>query len=296
MTRRLACLLLLLLAAAPRAGAQQVVRRVGRVTIRVDLSQAFPGGVAVVRLSGTRLGSAWALLDGRRAPFYVDHGTVRALVPVDASAEPGEATLGIGLLSRSGEQRIPVPITIAPRTYPPREVSLGESQRTLLGRPEVARDARRLLGHVRTESSAPTPGPLAAPVAATGRGYGETRSCAGGAALESTTDGLTGERHRGVDYAVPAGTPVRSPGAGTVLFAGPLALTGETVVVDHGQGVVSVLQHLSRVKVSAGDSVSTGTEVGLSGDTGLVHEPLLQWRIYLHTVPVDPLVLAAILG
>lgn len=296
MTRRLAAVLLLLLAAVPRVGAQQVVRRIGRVTVRIELSRAFPGGVAVVRLSGTRLGSAWALLDGRRAPFYLDHGTPRALVPVAASAEPGEATLGIGLLSRRGEQRISVPVTIPRRDYEPREVFVGERQRALLERPDVVRDARRLLAQLRTESASPAPGPLLAPVAGAGRGFGEPRAHSAGAAVESSIDGLSGERHRGIDYAVASGTSVRSPGAGSVVFAGPLVLSGETVVVDHGQGVLSVLQHLSRVYVKAGDSVAAGSEIGLSGDSGLAPEPMLQWRVYLHTVAVDPLLLASVLG
>ena len=67
--RRLALVALGLALAAPDAGAQEIVRRVGRVTFRVDASQAFPGGVVVVRLAARgRIGSAWALLDGRRRP------------------------------------------------------------------------------------------------------------------------------------------------------------------------------------------------------------------------------------
>ena len=58
------------------------MRRVGKVTFRVDVTQAFPGGVVVVRLqSRGRLGAAWALLDGRRAPFYSRAACPRALVP-----------------------------------------------------------------------------------------------------------------------------------------------------------------------------------------------------------------------
>jgi murein DD-endopeptidase MepM/ murein hydrolase activator NlpD len=80
-----------------------------------------------------------------------------------------------------------------------------------------------------------------------------------------------------------------------VLFAGPLSLSGATVVIDHGQGVVSVLQHLSRVDVRAGDAVAGAAVVGLSGDTGLAPEPMLQWRVYLHGVAVDPNVLGPLL-
>jgi len=295
MTRLLLSLVLLSLPLRA-ASADEVVRRVGRVTIRVDLQQAFPGGVVVVRLGGARVGSAWALLDGRRAPFYPDHGVPRALVPVAVATGPGPATLGIELAARRGAQRLVVPLQIAAREYPAASVYLDETKRGLLNRTEVLHDARRLLGFVRAESPASAPGSIVAPVAGVGRGFGERRSHTGFADVESRIDGLSGESHRGLDYAVPPGTPVRSPGAGSVLFAGPLVLSGDTVVVDHGQGVVSVLQHLSRVTVQAGDTVAAGAELGTSGETGLAPAPLLEWRVYLHGVAVDPLVLGPILG
>jgi murein DD-endopeptidase MepM/ murein hydrolase activator NlpD len=266
------------------------------VTFRVDASQAFPGGVVVVRLgSRGRLGNAWALLDGRRAPFYLDRGVPRALVPVAASAEAGPATLGVGIAARRGEQRVAIPLTVVARDRRPRQVFLSEEKRSLLRHPEAGRDARRLLAVLRTESREPTPGVLVPPLGTTGSGFGELRTHPGAADVESRIDALQGERHRGLDYAVPVGMPVRAPSAGTVLFAGPLTLSGETVVIDHGQGVVSVLQHLSRIDVRLGDAVPAGAFVGLSGDTGLAPEPMLQWRVYLHGVAVDPDALAPLL-
>ena len=291
-----AVVLLLFLSAAGPVPALEIVKRVGRVTFRVDTSQAFPGGVVVVRLGARgRLGSAWALLEGHRAPFYPERGVPRALVPVATTAEAGPATLGVGIAARGGEQRIVIPITISAREYRPRHDVLSDEKRSLLDRPDATRDGRRLLALLRTESRDPMPGILLAPLGTTGAGFGEPREHAGAVAVESRTDGLQGERHRGLDYAVPAGTAVRAPGAGTVLFAGPLTLSGETMVIDHGQGVVSVLLHLSRIDVRVGDSVTAGAFVAFSGDTGLAPEPLLQWRVYLHAVPVDPNALAALL-
>ncbi len=84
-------------------------------------------------------------------------------------------------------------------------------------------------------------------------------------------------------------------GAGTVLLAGPLVLSGGTVVIDHGQGIVSVLLHLSRIDVRAGQAVAAGSPIGLSGEGGLAPAPQLQWRVYLHGVAVDPHVLDAVL-
>ena len=292
----IAALVLVTGAGATETAAEEIVRRVGSVSFRVDVSQAFPGGVVVVRLASRgRLGAAWALLDGRRAAFYSDRGGPRALVPVAASSEAGPATLGVEIAARGGEQRVSIPITIASRDYRPRYVFLSEDERARLRRPEAAHDGRRLLAVLRTESPKPAPGLLLPPVGATGSGFGELRTYTGATDVEGRIDALQGERHRGLDYAVPVGTPVRAPSAGTVLFAGPLALSGETVVIDHGQGVLSVLQHLSRVDARTGDPVPTAAIVGLSGDTGLAPEPMLQWRVYLHGVAVDPTVLGPLL-
>ena len=79
-----------------------------------------------------------------------------------------------------------------------------------------------------------------------------------------------------------------APAAGTVLFAGPLALSGQTLVLDHGQGVISALFHLYRIDVRTGDRVESRATVGLSGETGLATSPQLQWRVYIHGVAVDP--------
>ena len=289
---------LLLLASLPaaRATAQEVVRQFGRTTVRVDVSQAFPGGVVVVRLqSRGRIGSAWALLDGRRAPFYPDRGVLRALVPVAAGAEPGPATLGIGVAARGGGQRITIPVTLTPREYRSRYVYLSEPQRSLVSRDETLRDGRRLLAFLRTESPLPTPGLLIPPVGSVGSGFGEPRSYTGVVEVESRFDALQGERHRGIDYPIAADTPARAPAAGSVLFADQLTLAGGTVVIDHGQGVVSVLHHLSSVAVRQGEGVAAAAVVGLSGQSGLAPEPMLQWRVYLHGVAVDPLVLGPLL-
>jgi hypothetical protein len=275
---------------------QEVVRRIGRVTIRADPSRAFPGGVLVVRLGlSGRLGAAWALLDGRRAPFYPERGGLRALVPVAADGEPGPATLGIGIAARRGEQRIAIPIQIAPRAYPSRTVVLPVPFQAMVAQPEATHDARRLLALVRSESALTGPDALRPPLSGAGGGFGELRSYPGFGELESRIDALTGERHRGVDYPVPSGTPVSATGTGTVVFAGTLVLSGGTVVIDHGQGIVSVLLHLSRVDVRAGQAVAAGSPIGLSGESGLTPAPLLQWRVYLHGVAVDPLVLDAVL-
>jgi murein DD-endopeptidase MepM/ murein hydrolase activator NlpD len=106
--------------------------------------------------------------------------------------------------------------------------------------------------------------------------------------VEGLTDSTYGERHRGLDYAVPAGTPVLAPAEGTVILAERLALTGETLVLDHGQGVMSAFFHLGRLDAASGQPVARQAALGLSGDSGIAWAPHLHWAVYVHGVAVDP--------
>jgi murein DD-endopeptidase MepM/ murein hydrolase activator NlpD len=114
----------------------------------------------------------------------------------------------------------------------------------------------------------------------------------GASAVEYLTDGIFGEYHRGLDYEVPVGPVVQAPAAGVVLFSGYMSIPGAVVVIDHGQGIVSVLAHLSRVDVHEGDVVEARSPIGASGESGLIAGPRLQWRLYVHAVAVDPRVMA----
>ena len=98
--------------------------------------------------------------------------------------------------------------------------------------------------------------------------------------------------HRGVDYAAGTGTPVVAPAAGKVMLIGREAdgfqLHGNTVGVDHGQGVASIFIHLSRIDVKAGDLVQVGQQLGAVGATGAATGPHLHWGLYVNAQSVDP--------
>lgn len=90
-----------------------------------------------------------------------------------------------------------------------------------------------------------------------------------------TFNGKVQSRHQGLDYAVPSGTPVKAVNRGTVLLARPLYFEGNCVVLDHGQGLLTLYMHLSEIKVKEGEEISRGQELGLSGGTGRATGPHL---------------------
>jgi len=103
------------------------------------------------------------------------------------------------------------------------------------------------------------------------------------------TNGEPSGRHQGADFRAVVGTPVRAPNAGRVVVARDLYFAGNTVILDHGLGVFSLVAHLSRIDVAVGDAVSRGDQLGESGATGRVTGPHLHWAVRFNETSVDPL-------
>jgi murein DD-endopeptidase MepM/ murein hydrolase activator NlpD len=102
--------------------------------------------------------------------------------------------------------------------------------------------------------------------------------------------------HAGADFRGATGTPIPAPAAGQVVLAESLFFTGNTVVIDHGEGLYSLLAHLSRIDVAPGQTLVRGDVVGLLGATGRVTGPHLHWTIRLNGARVDPLRVVALLA
>lgn len=95
--------------------------------------------------------------------------------------------------------------------------------------------------------------------------------------------------HSGVDIAAAPGTPVLAPADGTVIATGDYFFNGRTVFLDHGQGLISMYNHLDRIAVEPGARVARGEHIGDVGKSGRVTGPHLHWSVSLNNVRVDPL-------
>jgi murein DD-endopeptidase MepM/ murein hydrolase activator NlpD len=102
--------------------------------------------------------------------------------------------------------------------------------------------------------------------------------------------------HTGADFLSPIGRPVKAPNAGRIVLADPQYFSGNTVIIDHGLGLFSILAHLSEIDVKVGDVVTVGQIVGRVGATGRVTGPHLHWGVRLNNTRVDPLSLLYVAG
>jgi hypothetical protein len=102
-------------------------------------------------------------------------------------------------------------------------------------------------------------------------------------------NGSVRSHHLGVDFAGRPGSPVKATNRGVVAFAGDLYMSGTSVFIFHGAGLLTGYLHLSRALVGAGDSVATGQVIGQVGASGRVTGPHLHWLADYGDIAVDPL-------
>lgn len=210
--------------------------------------------------------------------FLMDSGNFRALVPTTPLDKPG--TLQIQVAAEGEVQKLAVPLKS--RSFPTQRIWLSGAAGQEATQMELDRvDAFKKLETPEKFWKGPFLKPNQGPITTI---YGVRRYYNGVFAQDYY--------HRGVDYAGGTGSPVVAPAAGRVALVGRVSegfrVHGNVVGIDHGQGVASIMMHLSRIDVREGDFVQAGQRIGAVGSTGASTGPHLHWGLYVHGLSVDP--------
>ncbi len=273
--RCLATALAFYLAAAPPATAATAATA---GSFALPEERVVPGGVKIIRLDADDGSPPVMLADEARVLVVRDGARWAAAVGIPLSAALN--TRHVIVRAAGGERQID--FTVGARHYaiqslkvPPRQVDLSPAD---LARVE---EERLRIDRALALYTEPPPASLRLPQPVPG-----ARSSSFG--LRRIFNGESRNPHTGMDIAAPTGTPVLAPLAGTVVDTGNFFLNGNTVIVDHGRGLVTLYCHLSSIGVAAGEHVAAGARLGLVGMTGRVTGPNLHWGVALNRVWVDP--------
>jgi len=102
--------------------------------------------------------------------------------------------------------------------------------------------------------------------------------------------------HSGTDFRAKIGTPIIASNDGKVVLAKDRFYSGNSIIIDHGEGIYTCYYHLSEFKVNKNQMVKKGQIIGLSGDTGRITGPHLHFSARVGGIQVDPLQLINLLN
>ncbi|HJW03851.1 MAG TPA: peptidoglycan DD-metalloendopeptidase family protein [Azospira sp.] len=242
-----------------------------------------PGGVAVIPLDSQ--GPTPPKARYGEAPLAVvqENGRWYALLGIPLDTVPGRLAINV----EQGKSSRSLALEVQPKDYPTQRLTI-RNQRQVTPNPEdelrIDREKEVTDGLKRRFSDSAPATAFQLPA------QGRLSSRFG---LRRFFNGEPRNPHAGLDVAVGTGSPIRAPAAGTVINIGNYFFNGNTVFLDHGQGLVTAYMHLSRVEVKEGERVEQGTLLGAAGATGRVTGPHLHWAVFLNGTAVEPEVFLA---
>jgi murein DD-endopeptidase MepM/ murein hydrolase activator NlpD len=248
------------------------------------------GGVALLRWAGETPSVAVAHFNGRLCYLWPVPGGALTLLGTDLELAAGNYPVEVTVVDPRGETqffhlslevrqavRAEERLTLPPEMVTPRDPAVLNriaKERALLD--EIF--ARQTTLRLWESFTYPVRDPVGSP-------FG----------LRRILNGQPKAPHAGVDFRSPAGTAVRAAARGKVAFAGELYYSGQTVILDHGEGLFSLYAHLQTLGCGPGEMIEAGAVLGTVGSTGRSTGPHLHWGVKLRGDRIDPLALTELL-
>jgi murein DD-endopeptidase MepM/ murein hydrolase activator NlpD len=244
--------------------------------ILIEPAEAGQGEISIVTVKGVS-GTVEGRFEGRKVYFNPSKDSLKAVVGIDLSTEPGkyplEITVNGTVLSRT--------VTVVKKEYEVQRLTLPRDMVELSPENEarVEREAKKLRALWPKESARAWDGNFINP---------REGKIQGAFGLRRIINKIPKNPHSGVDVDADAGAEVRTPNGGVVILVDDQFYSGLSVIVDHGQGLYTMFFHLSKILVTQGRPVKKGDVVGLVGSTGRSTGPHLHWGVRMQGARVNP--------
>lgn len=244
-------------------------------------AEPVPGGVAVIPIDVETPAAPRVYLGNSRVMVVQEKAKWYAVVGLPLSFRAGKHELRI---TGDAGDKLLQPFTVRPKKYGEEHITLSNKRMVNPNREDmkrIGRDSSEIRAAFTTWREIDTPPltfdlPVKAPISGV---FGTHRFF----------NGQERQPHSGVDLAAPRGTPILAPADGVIVGTGEYFFNGRTVFIDHGQGLISMYNHMDRIAVRVGETVKRGQRIGDVGMTGRVTGPHLHWGVSLNNVRVDPL-------
>lgn len=259
-----------------------LVFALGPLTALAQLPEArpVPGGIAIVPIGDADRPQPVARFNGQRVLTVRHDGRWQAVVGLPLTLAPGEHQLSVAAAGEPGR----VAFRVASTKYETQYLTITNKRQVEPTADDLKRITREqeIINRAFTTWTDLPPDDLRFELPAVGR-------FSSGFGLRRFFNNQPRQPHSGLDIAAPEGAPIVAPAAGTVIETGDYFFNGNTVFLDHGQGLISMYNHLSRIDVEKGMSVARGQRIGAIGKTGRVTGAHLHWTVSLNNARVDPM-------
>ena len=244
--------------------------------------ESVPGGVAVVDLKGKQKPTGF--YDHNRVLIIGSPGDWHALIGLPLNTRPGSHTLEV----KYGAKKTVKKFMVAAKQYQESHITITDKRKVNplpVDMVRINRETRQIRAAKATWSdTVPASVFLDQPI------QGIYSSPFG---LRRFFNNQPRKPHSGVDIAAPAGTPIKAAAAGRVVATGKYFFDGNTVFIDHGEGLITMYCHMQRIDVTRGQVIDRGEVIGIVGQTGRATGPHLHWSVILNKAMVNPLLFLA---
>ncbi len=251
------------------------------ITHATDLPRelAAPGGIAIVEL-GESPQKPDAFYGRKQIMVKQDGAQWLALVGLPLNTKPGTHTLRV--FPNKGESRT-ITFKVTGKKYKEQHITLKNKRMVN----PTAKDLKRIRGEQARSRKAFA-------------SWDKTRDArfdfhlpvngrlSGTFGTKRYFNGQRRNPHSGLDIAAAKGTPVEAPATGKVIETGNYYFNGNTVFIDHGEGLITMYCHLDSIAVKKGQEIKKGEVIAHVGMTGRVTGPHLHWSVSMNNTRIDP--------